>query len=155
SDADERLVERTARRLGVPFATGRGDVKAYAKAHGLSIEMAARTLRHEFLARTALEKNIRTVALAHHADDQVELFFVRLLRGSGVEGLAGMKWTAPSPSQPKVKLVRPLLGCSRAQIESFARQAKIDFREDQTNRSLDFFRNRVRRELLPMLREKY
>lgn len=155
SDADERLVERTARRLGIPFVTGSGNVKAYAKAHGLSIEMAARTLRHDFLARTAIEKNIHTVALAHHADDQVELFFVRLLRGSSVEGLAGMKWSAPSPSQPKVRLIRPLLGCSQDQIDSFAREAKIAFREDQTNRSLDFFRNRVRRELLPMLRENY
>ncbi|MDB6023305.1 MAG: tRNA(Ile)-lysidine synthetase, partial [Pedosphaera sp.] len=82
SDADERLVERTAKKLGLPFVVDRANVRQYAREHKLSLEMAARKLRHGFLARAAAERNIRTIALAHHANDQVELFFVRLLRGA-------------------------------------------------------------------------
>ena len=85
-----------------------------ARAQRLSLEMAARKLRHDFLARTARRRHIPIVALAHHADDQLELFFLRLLRGSGGEGLAGMKWRNPSPSDAEVQLVRPLLDQPKA-----------------------------------------
>ena len=78
--------------------------------------MAARKLRHDFLARTARRLRNPVVALAHHADDQLELFFLRLLRGSGGEGLAGMKWRNPSPSDAKVQLVRPLLDQPKAAL---------------------------------------
>ena len=84
-------------RLKLPFVVGRANVKEFAKKSKLSIEMAARKLRHDFFARAAKERKIRVVALAHHADDQVELFFLRVLRGAGGEGLAGMKWRSPSP----------------------------------------------------------
>ena len=92
--------------------------------------MAARKLRHEFYARTARERNISAVALAHHADDQVELFFLRLLRGAGGEGLAGMKWRSPSPVDGKITLIRPLLDAAKAELRDFARENKIRFRED-------------------------
>src|SRR5437016_2003594 len=138
SDADERFVRRMAERLGIPFVGGCGNVKSFARKHNLSVEMAARHLRHDFLARTALARKAATVALGHHADDQMELFFLRLLRGAGVEGLAGMKWTNPSPANPKVTLTRPLLSCSRNELEQFALAEKIPFREDKTNNALDF-----------------
>src|SRR5262249_60947824 len=99
----------------------------------LSVEMAARKLRHEFLARTAREQNFSTVALAHHADDQVELFFLRLLRGAGGEGLAGMKWRSPSPADQGISLIRPLLDFSKAELLAFTRLNKIRFRDDATN----------------------
>ena len=86
------------RRLKVPLVVGRAAVRELARKQKLSLEMAARELRHGFLARTARRRHIPTVALAHHADDQLELFFLRLLRGSGGEGLAGMKWRTPSAS---------------------------------------------------------
>ena len=89
--------------------------------------MAARKLRHEFLARAARQRKIRVVALAHHADDQVELFFLRLLRGAGGEGLAGMKWCSPSPADPKIRLIRPLLDATREGLRRFARENKIPF----------------------------
>lgn len=155
SDADERLVRQTAREFGLPFSGGQGNVRAFARAKKISIEMAARELRHAFLARTAQRLRIPLVALAHHADDQVELFFLRLLRGSGGEGLAGMKWLGSSPANPKIKLARPLLGVNKAALERFARENKIQFREDMSNASPDFQRNRIRRELLPLLRENY
>lgn len=155
SDADERLVRRTAAALKLPFIAGRADVKPFARKAKLSVEMAARKLRHEFLARTAKERNIRVVAVAHHADDQVELFFLRLLRGAGGEGLAGMKRSSPSPVNPKIVLVRPLLDAAKEELRQFASENKTRFREDATNVSTDFLRNRIRNELLPLLRNRY
>jgi len=120
--------------------------------------MAARAARHEFLARTAARLKIPGIALAHHADDQVELFFVRLLRGSGSEGLGGMKWRNLSPFRPvgsKIELVRPLLEQSKKLLREYAREEKIKSREDASNESQDILRNRIRHELLPLLRQKY
>jgi tRNA(Ile)-lysidine synthase len=172
SDADERLVVRTARKLGLPVVVEHAEVKRFAREKKLSLEMAARKVRHDFLARTALRLKIQTVALAHHADDQLELFFLRLLRGSGSEGLAGMKWIAPSPADVRssafrqsgksrlkaelqTMLVRPLLDVAKAELAAFAQENRIPFREDASNASLDIQRNRVRHELLPLLRRNY
>lgn len=155
SDADEKLVRKTAKKLRLKFFGDAADVKRFAAQSKLSIEMAARKLRHEFLARVARENKISTIALAHHADDQVELFFLRLLRGAGGEGLAGMKWKSLSPADKTIALVRPLLGFSKNEILSFAREQNIPFREDASNLSEDFLRNRIRNELLPLLRKKY
>ena len=152
SDADERLVRKTATALGLPFVKGKGSVRAAAKARRESIEMAARGLRHEFLARTARRLKCRVVAMGHHADDQVELFFLRLLRGSGGEGLAGMKWHGPSPADRSIDIIRPLLDVNRAELEQFVRENKIAYREDASNAARDILRNRVRHELLPQLR---
>ncbi len=155
SAADERFVGQAAGKLGVPFYAGRGAVQSFAKKRGVSIEMAARELRHKFLAQTARRLKCPVVALAHHADDQVELFFLRLLRGASGAGLAGMKATGISPAYRAVRLVRPLLAVDKAQLLEFARAEGVRFREDASNSSLDILRNRVRQELLPLLREKY
>ncbi len=155
SDADERLVRLAVGKLSLPFFSERGHVVGFAQRSKISVEMAARKLRHEFLARTAREQKIPIIALAHHADDQVELFFLRLLRGAGGEGLAGMKWRSPSPADKKITLVRPLLDFSKAELLAFAREQKIRFRDDATNFSSDFLRNRIRNELLPLLHKKY
>lgn len=158
SDADQRLVARTARALRLPMVGERADVGKRATVGGLSIEMAAREARHEFLARTAAQLKIPVVALAHHADDQVEFFFLRLLRGSGGEGLAGMKWRNASPFAPKdaeLYLARPLLDQPKESLRKFAIQEKLKFREDASNSSQDILRNRIRHELLPLLRRKY
>lgn len=155
SAADERFVKRAAGKLGLTFHTGRGDVKALSRKDGVSIEMAARELRHAFLATIARQTSCRVVALAHHADDQVELFFLRLLRGAGGEGLAGMKWKTRSPSERKLALVRPFLNLEKSTLAAFANQAQVRFREDASNRSADILRNRVRLELLPLLRRRF
>jgi tRNA(Ile)-lysidine synthase len=155
SDADEKLVRTTTKKLRLKFFGGGADVKAFAAQSKLSIEMAARKLRHEFLARVAREQKIPAIAFAHHADDQVELFFLRLLRGAGGEGLAGMKWQAPSPADARITLVRPLLAFTKAEVLEFARVNKIIFRDDASNFSSDFLRNRIRNELLPLLRKNY
>ena len=155
SVADEKFVRKTAEQLGLPIKTGLADVRRIAGELGISIEMAARKLRHDFFASIASEQKIRTVALAHHADDQVELFFLRLLRGAGSEGLAGMKWKNPSPASLKIELIRPLLDVPKSALREFAKARGIKFREDASNVSLDFQRNRIRCELLPLLRAKY
>ena len=155
SDADEKLVRQTAAAMRLPFAAERANVKEFAKKTKLSVEMAARKLRHDFFARMAKERKIRVIALAHHADDQVELFFLRVLRGAGGEGLAGMKWRSPSPVDSKIMLVRPLLDATKAELRGFARESKIRFRDDATNATLAAPRNRVRNELLPLLLRHY
>ena len=155
SDADESSVRKTAAALGLPFRAGRGAVKAFAKQRGLSIEMAARKLRHEFLARMAVRLKCRVVALAHHADDQVELFFLRVLRGAGGEGLAGMKWHSPSPANPNRRTRASAARREQSDLAAFAAENGIRFREDASNASADILRNRVRHELLPLLRRRF
>lgn len=155
SNADERLVIRTAKQLGLSCVTQQLDVRAFASKHALSLEMAARQLRHDFLARTAGKAGIKMIAVAHHADDQLELFFLRLLRGSGGEGLAGMDWQSASPANRRFQLIRPFLDQPKAALEAYAARVKIPFREDATNAVLDMRRNRIRHELLPLLRRHY
>ena len=154
SEADARFVARAAKGLDLECVVDGGDVRGLARERGYSVEMAARELRHAFLARTAKTMGLAKVALAHHADDQVELFFLRLLRGAG-GGLAGMKWRGASSAAKSITLVRPLLDQSKVALLQFARTEKVRFREDGSNASVDILRNRVRRDLLPLLRKHY
>lgn len=151
SAADEALVQRVAARLGLRCFRGEGDIKALARAGNISIEMAARQHRHQFLAAAAVEFGARKIALAHHADDQVELFFVRLLRGTGAEGLGGMRPLSPSPANARVLLARPLLGISKAELLAYANANGVRYREDASNRRTEHLRNAVRQELVPLL----
>ncbi len=155
SDADEKFVRDAAEKLGLPVIVGRANVRGMAARQKLSVEMAARMARHEFFARAAKSRGMRSVALAHHADDQVELFLLRLLRGAGTEGLAGMKWLAKSPASDDVTLARPLLDQTRKSLAQYARTRKIRYREDATNAQTDFLRNRVRHKLIPFLKREF
>jgi len=155
SEADERFVRRAAKRLKLKCIVENADVAAFARREGVSVEMAARRLRHEFFTRTARCLDVKTVALAHHADDQVEQFFLRLFRGSGGEGLAGMKWISTSPCDPAVKLIRPLLDQPKSTLRAYAAEHGLTFREDSSNAQLDFLRNRIRNKLLPQLTQLY
>jgi len=155
SDRDELLVCETARALGIPYSNGREDVRLSAQAQGISIEMAARQCRHRFLAATARTQGMRTVALAHQADDQVEGFLLRLLRGSGLQGLLGMKPHAISPVDRQIWLVRPLLTQSREAILAEAKQRGLAWHDDASNARLEPMRNRIRHQLLPLLRDQY
>ena len=155
SDGDEQFVRQTAAALGWPFVADGADIQALADESKQSLEMVARQWRHAFLARAAAVHGLATIALAHHADDQVELFFLRLLRGAGGEGLAGMKWHSPSPANPALALIRPLLDVPKAELLAYARENHLPFRDDATNFVPDVLRNRIRLELLPRLREQY
>lgn len=155
AEADQRFVQALARRLGLEYVGAAGDVRRLAKAEGWSLEMAARQLRHQFLAAAARERDIRTVALGHQAEDQVELFWLRLLRGASPAGLAGMSPQSVSPVDPHVRIIRPLLECRRPSLEAWARSERWRWREDTSNRSLDILRNRVRHRLIPRLAREY
>jgi tRNA(Ile)-lysidine synthase len=150
SDVDEAFVRAAAERLSLRFISERGDVKARAREQGISIEMAARELRYEFLESAAGRLGAERIVLAHHADDQVETFWLRLLRGDAGPGLAGMRWKRPAEGKGKM-IVRPLLGVRKKELVEFARLNKISFREDTSNASTDFQRNRLRLEIIPQL----
>jgi tRNA(Ile)-lysidine synthase len=152
AEADAGFVKATARRLNIPFVMGRVAVPALAKRRGISLEMAAREARYAFLLRVARTVKADAIALAHTADDQVETVLLKLVRGAGRAGLSGMEARVHLKGIP---VVRPMLGMSRADIESLLRERNIAWREDESNRDLSFLRNRVRHELLPLLERHY
>ncbi len=153
SDWDELFVRQAAAAINAQFIAERGNVKQFAARTKLSVEMAARELRHAFLAKTARDAEARYIALGHHRDDQLELFLLRLIRDVKGDGLGGMQWQNRSSADAAIELVRPMLGTARPEIKAFAEHRKIPYREDSTNRDLDVQRNWVRHEIVPLLRE--
>jgi len=160
ADADAAHVERLCDEWGVPLILERADVPALARERGLSTEEAARQTRYAFLASTARARGADSVAVAHNADDQVETILMHLLRGSGLNGLCGMRpdaWIEESilPSGAKrIRLIRPLLDTPRPEIEAYNRAHDIPARFDRSNLDTSYFRNRLRHELIPYL-ERY
>ncbi len=155
ADDDAEFVGRIAATLGLPLRVGRLPVTAEAQETGESLEMAGRRLRHAFLAEVANSEGARVVALAHHADDQAELILLRLLRGSGGDGLGGMPPQGASFVDPSITLIRPLLGFSKDELIAYAREAGLSWREDSSNGDSRFLRNRIRNHLLPLLEREY
>jgi tRNA(Ile)-lysidine synthase len=154
SDADAQLVKLTTSKLGVQFVMGRWNSDENAiRQHGL--EKAAREARLAFLALAARQYQCHWVVMGHHADDQVETFFWRLLRGAGGSGLGGMKTLAPFPGHPDLKIARPLLKLRKAEILAHAKAKGILFREDASNTDPVHLRNRIRQRLLPLLRDEF
>lgn len=151
-DDDARFVEATARAWGIPCERGSIDVRALAAERGIGIEQAARLARYTFLASVANGLGIARVAVAHHADDQAETVLLHLVRGAGLNGLAGMRWISPLPTAPDLQLIRPLLNIRRGEIEDYARQSELTPRHDATNTDTAYSRNRLRAEAMPMLR---
>lgn len=145
SDGDEQFCREFAARLGIPFETRRVDVAAFAAREGLNLEDAGREARIEFLDQLARAAGASAVVLAHHADDQAETVLMRLLRGSGSHGLAGIAW------RNRRGYVRPLLNVSRQEIEAYLRERGLEWREDSSNRDTTLLRNRIRHEILPLL----
>jgi len=149
SEKDEAFVRDLASRMSLPFVSGRGDVRAWMKGHGGSREEVARLLRYRFFQEQSRELSADKVALAHHAGDQAETVLMRLLRGAGSGGLAGI---APIRDE---RFVRPLLFVTRKEIEAYLHENKMAYRRDASNLEMDCLRNRVRMELIPFLRKKY
>ena len=155
SDVDADFVASQSERLGLPFSTAKEYVKSRAKGHSRSLEEQARDARYDFLARVALENNACGVAVAHTADDQAETVLMHLIRGTGLRGLRGMFPVAETQSVSglELKLFRPLLSVSCQQTEDYCRALGLEPRIDHTNLLSETLRNRIRLELLPMLRE--
>lgn len=142
------FVARLALQYGIAYAIERLELNAdtFSEARG-------RTLRYQFLARVAHEQGAPVVVSGHHADDQAETVLLHLLRGSGPDGLAAMRATAPLPTDPTVTLVRPLLNVRKAALVAYCEAHDLRWREDATNSDTTYLRNRVRHELLPLLEE--
>ena len=152
SDADARFVEGEFRRLSIPYTCDRADVSGYRRAHKLSLEEAAREVRYDFLARVAARQHADAVALGHTADDQAETVLMRLLRGSGLAGLGGMRTlSSRSHTAGEIALVRPMLAAPRADTVAYCRELGLSPRQDASNASTAMLRNRVRLELIPQL----
>ncbi len=149
--ADARFAAALARKLGAPFFLGKFDVPAEAKKCGESLEMAARRVRRDFLVTTAKHGKFRFVATGHTADDQAETVLMRIARGTGITGLAGIPYATKHGG---VEFVRPLRDATRKQIVEFLKSRKQKWREDESNADGFALRNRVRREILPLLEKR-
>lgn len=152
SDADADFVADWARRHGIAFYSKDFDTAAYAAEQGISLEMAARELRYGWFADLCRTEGFAGVAVAHQADDRRETFLLNLLRSSGGRGLRGMQGQSVIPGTD-IPLLRPLLGMTRQEIETYMRSIGATWREDGSNRDTTIRRNRIRHELLPLLSE--
>ncbi len=155
ADEDARFVADLCESLRIPCEIGTADVAARAGASGLSVEHAARQCRFEFFERLCLKHAIPTVALAHHADDNAETILHRIIRGTGLRGLAGIRPTRRLREGGDIRVIRPLLTFRRAQLDDYLRERSLPFRVDASNRSPAHTRNRLRREVLPLLRDQF
>ena len=150
--ADARFVAVLAAKLGLECVSEKVDIAQLAKQTGESLETAARHARYAFFARVARERRCRSLFLAHHAEDQVETCVFNLFRGAGRAGLGGMSPDSVRTMEGfRLRLLRPLLGVWRGEIDAFLAARRLKFREDASNQELDFTRNRIRHELLPVV----
>ena len=146
SQKDEAFVVSLAETLGVELFVQHFDTEVYAKAHKCSIQMAARELRYDWFKELAQQLKFDYVLTAHHADDNLETFLINFTRGTGLNGLTGIPMVNDN-------IVRPLLPFSRIQIEALAKANQITWREDASNASRKYLRNKLRHEVVPILKE--
>jgi len=146
SDGDEAFVTELAESFGLELVTRRTDITAYAASQGMTLEEAGRSARYRFFTEICAAHGGDAVAVAHHADDQAETVLMRLLRGSGMSGLAAMRAKSADG-----RIIRPLLVVYRRQIETYLLARGLSWRDDASNTDCSFLRNRIRHELLPLL----
>jgi tRNA(Ile)-lysidine synthase len=164
ADADEKFVADLAKRYKLQFHSAGGDVKAYADEKHLSVETAARKLRYAYFEQLLADGVVNRIATGHTLDDQAETVLMRVARGAGTRGLAGIYPRRPSgarSSSPRSlrrhggnflpSIIRPLLSMRRTELESYLRSVQQNWREDASNRDLRFTRNRIRHGILPRL----
>ena len=146
SDEDEYFVRELANKYGVKYHVNSFETQKYASEQKISIQMAARDLRYKWFDELLAVNNLDFVITAHHKDDNVETFFINLIRGTGVNGLCGIK-------AKNKKIIRPLLEISRQEIESYLTKNKIKYRNDSSNSEVKYLRNKIRHQLMPLLKE--
>ena len=144
SDEDSEFVREAARQLGFSFECVRVDTEAFRKKRGLSLEDAARELRYGFFKDILAKRSAQKIATAHTLNDQAETVIMRFIRGSGSQGLAGIR---PSVGN----IIRPLINVTKLEAREYLQSKGVSWREDSTNSSDEFLRNRVRNELVPLL----
>jgi tRNA(Ile)-lysidine synthase len=150
ADADQKFVKDLASTLQLEFASGSGDAPAYAAANKISLETAARELRHQWFAGLVQQGAASKIATAHTLDDQAETVLMRIIRGTGARGLAGI-----APLHLGKHLVRPLLEISRKEVEEYLTAIGQPWREDSSNLDTGYTRNRIRHTLLPLLERDF
>lgn len=150
ADRDEAFCRRTADALGIPLFVHRADVSALSKERGESVETTARDVRYEFFDRIMAEHEIPLLATAHNADDNLETMLFHLVRGSSLRGICGIPVTRLCENGV---LVRPLLPVTRKEILAYCESHKLCFVTDSTNTDTDYTRNRIRSDILPLLKE--
>jgi tRNA(Ile)-lysidine synthase len=150
--SDARFVERLARKKHLVFVPGSSDVPALASQRKRSVETVAREERLGFFQRVARRRRCLAIFLAHQADDQVETFLLNLFRGAGKRGLGAMR---PRSRFGALEIVRPLLGVWRAEIDRYAAEHRLNFRDDLTNATLYASRNRLRHQIIPKLEAEF
>lgn len=146
SDQDEQFVKRFCDSYGIALSVKKFDTTGYAQEQGISIEMAARELRYAWFQDMKAKKGMDYIVVAHHADDVAETVLINLCRGTGIKGLTGIK-----PVNGDV--LRPLLACSRTDILKYLHDQQLGFRTDSSNNSLEYVRNKIRHNVLPVLKE--
>ena len=146
---DAAFVRDYAASLGLPCVVERADVPAYCREKGCSVEQGAREVRYGFLRRVLMDQDADSVATGHTADDQAETVLMRLLRGSGSSGLSAIRPVRDG------WVIRPMLEITAAEIADYTRTHGLSYRIDRTNEDRDMLRNRVRRDLVPLLQRDY
>ncbi len=146
SDEDEGFVKGLAKDYDVPFYFAIFDTVKFCKENKLSIQMGARQLRYDWLEKIRKKNKLDYVVMAHHADDAIETFFINLLRGTGISGLHGIK-------EKNENIIRPMLHFYRNEIEKFAKENDLKWREDSSNATDKYERNKIRHKLIPLLKE--
>jgi tRNA(Ile)-lysidine synthase len=146
SDADEDFVLQLAEDLELEVFIESFETKSFAEDKNLSVQMAARELRYHWFSELSEQLNFDYILTAHHADDNLETFFINLSRGTGLDGLLGI------PVLNK-NIARPLLNFSRDDIENYAKEQKLEWREDSSNNSTKYLRNKLRHDVIPILKE--
>lgn len=152
ADADAEFVAETAAAWQIPFIHQKVDIAEVAGKFHLSLEAAGRLARYRFFAEQVAENKATAVTVAHHADDQAETVLLNLLRGSGSLGLRGMLTVTNLPDAPEWTLLRPFLHITRQEIEAYCTKHNLQPRHDGSNEDTKFTRNRIRHELLPLLK---
>ena len=147
SDSDEEFVRQTAARHGIPFVCRRFDTARFAKESHLSKQEAARRLRYQYFSELHEVSDGAKILTAHQANDNAETVLLNALRGAGVRGLSGI------PVRRELYIVRPLLFAYRSEIEAYAREHEVAFREDSSNQSLEYRRNLLRTMVFPQLQQ--
>jgi len=156
SAADAAWVEASAAALGIPATIEKQDVAEWRKKSKTSLEEAAREVRYRFLQSVAHQEGAGRVAVGHTRDDQVETTLMHLLRGSGTQGLRGLKAAAPMPygaGGDGTWVIRPLLEVARQETAAYCAAHDLNPRTDTSNEQVRFLRNRIRLELIPLLRQ--
>jgi len=149
SERDAKFVTLLAKNIGLPMHIDKEDVRIYQHRYKLSLEEAARHVRYAFYNNIAKKNNYNKIAIGHHSDDNAELILMYLFRGSGPLGISGM------PPVRDKKIVRPLIKLTKSELISYLNNNSIKYVSDKTNKDIKHFRNKIRHELIPLLKKSY